>query len=314
VADNGSRVQDNCVTENKRRRWLINIVLIVALVGLLGTSLIPILDGISQQNVASPSPQASAANQLEELQAQVKGYEAVLQREPDNQTALRGLLYARIALVRQGAADVKSVIDPLERLVKLNPEQTEYSVLLAQAKEYNQDPEGAAQVYRNALVKKPGDQLALKGLVDLLLRQNRPEAAIGLLQETLKTAKQPTQSESGGIDVIGVQVELGRVYATQKRYEEAIAILDDAVKINKNDFRPVLGKALVLRDQGKPDEAKTLFSSAEALAPAEYKDEITRLASGSSPIAAPPTSAPVAPNSPGSTAVPTAPAPAPSSN
>jgi tetratricopeptide (TPR) repeat protein len=295
------------VTDNKRRRWFINVVLIVAVVGLLGTSLIPILDGISRQNVASPSPQASAAAQVADLQAQVKGYEAVLQREPDNETALRGLLFARIALVRQGSAEVPSVIDPLERLVKLNPAQTEYSVLLAQAKEYNKDLEGAAQVYRNALVNKPGDSLALKGLVDLLLRQNRPEAAIGLLQDTLKDAK-TTQSEPGGIDVIGVQVELGRVYTAQKRYEEAIAILDEAIKVNKQDFRPVLGKALVFQDQGKTDEAKALFASAEALAPAQYKDEVTRLASGTSSITAPPTTAPTtAPSAPSGT-----PSPAPS--
>lgn len=270
----------------EKRNWFINIVLILAVLAFVGFSTIPFLiDAVNNSQAKTtatsspvPSPSASSAPKKEELEAQVKGYELVLQREPDNLTALRGLLEARLAL-----GDIKGAIEPLEKLAKLNPNETYYAVLLAQAKQQLQDPEGAAQVYRNILATKPGDLNALVGLVGLLQKQNRPEAAIGLLQDTLKAAPQANQVQANSIDVPSVQVILGGVYADQKRYSEAIAIYDEATKLDKQDFRPVLGKALALKAQGKPEEAKPLFNTASELAPARYKDQIKLLA-GDAPV------------------------------
>jgi cytochrome c-type biogenesis protein CcmH/NrfG len=65
-----------------------------------------------------------------EMQAQAREYEIVLKSEPDNQVALEGLVQVRLQMQdRQGA------IQPLEKLVKLNPKKQEYKALLAQVKE-----------------------------------------------------------------------------------------------------------------------------------------------------------------------------------
>ncbi|HBK97278.1 MAG TPA: Tfp pilus assembly protein PilF, partial [Microcoleaceae bacterium UBA10368] len=176
-------------------RGLITVVVVLALIAFLGFSLVPILDSILKGNQAqsrsTPTPTQTAAageKQSELLQAQARGYELVLQREADNVTALRGLLQVRLELIGQGVGDIKDVVSPLEKLAKLNPETTEYGILLAQAKERTDDREGAAQAYRAILAAKPGEIKALQGLVNLLLVQQRPEAAIGLLQDTLKAA------------------------------------------------------------------------------------------------------------------------------
>lgn len=272
----------------KRNRWIINTILIVSVVAFVGFSVLPLFGSIQEANnpatVASPTPtqSASAAPKKEELEAQAKGYEMVLQREPENQTALRGLLEARL-----GLKDVKGAIPPLEKLVKLNPNETDYAVILAQAKQQTNDREGAAQTYREILKTKPGNLNALDGLTTLLLQEKRPEAAVGLLQDTLKTAPQTNQVQPGSVDVPSVQLLLGRVYAEQKRFDEALAIYDEAAKANKEDFRPVLAKAIVLRAQGKPEEAKALFMTAANLAPAQVKDQINQLATVPSPGASP---------------------------
>lgn len=272
---------------NKRNRWIINVVLILAVVAFVGFSLIPLIEAAfqgQQQTATKPTPtqSASAIPKKEELEAQAKGYELVLQREPENQTALRGLLEARL-----GLGDVKGAITPLEKLAKLNPKETEYAILLAQAKQQTNDTEGAAQTYREILKTQPGDRNALQGLSNLLLQQNRPEAAVGLLEDTIKTAPQANKIQAGSVDVGSVQVILGQVYASQKRFDEAIAVFDEAAKSNKQDFRPILGKALILKDQGKTDAAKPLFASAAELAPAQFKDQINQLASAPSPGASP---------------------------
>jgi len=253
-----------------RRRWFISVILVLAVVGFVGFSLLPLLGTAFNQQpstVATSTPsQSPVAEQQKNLQNQARGYELVLQREPENQTALKGLVEARI-----GLRDLKAAIPPLEKLAALNPEQSEYVVLLARAKQQVGDDAGAIEAYRSTLKSKPGDVLALQGLTGLLLQQNSPDQAVSLLQDTLKTA-------ASGTDVNSVRLLLAQVYSTQKRDAEAIAIYDDLIQADKQDFRPVLAKAAILRQQGKTEPAKALFDSAAALAPAQYKDEIKRLA------------------------------------
>ena len=63
------------------------------------------------------------------LAAQERGYMGVLQREPQNQTALEGLANVRLQM-----DDTVGAIEPLEALVKLHPDRADYKVLLGQAK------------------------------------------------------------------------------------------------------------------------------------------------------------------------------------
>ncbi|MEQ9001556.1 MAG: tetratricopeptide repeat protein [Coleofasciculus sp. B1-GNL1-01] len=275
----------------KRRVWVI-VVLVLAVLAFVGISTIPLLRSVVESNqpsaVATPNAQPSlSTEQQDQLEEQAKGYELVLQREPQNQTALRGLLEAKLRL-----GDVEGAIAPLETLAELNPDQAEYGVLLAQAREQTGDREGAAQAYRQILASQPGDINALKGLAALYIQQNRPEAAIGLLQETIKNAGQQNQTQPGRVDVSSVKLLLGEVYLSQQRFTEALTIYDELIEENPQDFRPVLAKALILRQQGKTEEAKPLFTTAVSLAPQEYKDQVKQLATLSEQPTPPPTASP----------------------
>ncbi|MEG4939154.1 tetratricopeptide repeat protein [Microcoleus sp. F4-D5] len=83
--------------------------------------------GLSSQHQQKPA--AAAVSQESLLAAQERGYETVLQREPQNQTALEGLANVRLQM-----NNGKGAIEPLEKLVKLNPGRSDYKALLAQAK------------------------------------------------------------------------------------------------------------------------------------------------------------------------------------
>lgn len=285
--------QNNIVSES-RNRWVVRVVLAFAVVAFLGVSIMPIITAVnkpqsSPQNQPTADPKISLSEQKSKLEDQVRGYELVLQKDTENQTALKGLLQARLSLLSQKSrgevkpADIQAVIEPLEKLAKLNPQQSEYGVLLAQAKQQIGDKEGAAQTYRTILTTKPGDLKALQGMVNLQLSEKRPEAAIGLLQESLSAATQANTIQPGSVDVVAVQVLLGSVYAFQKNDTLAISAYDQAIKKDSQDFRPVLAKAMLFKQQGKLDEAKPLFDSAIALAPAQYKDEINRAGAVSEP-------------------------------
>lgn len=265
---------------NKRNRWLSILVMSIGLLAFVGFSVVLPFSGAFQQSQKASAPPSPSPNQspTADLEAQAKGYEMVLQREPDNQTALRGLVETRI---QQGKLD--TLVEPLQKLADLNPDQPDYTVLLAQTKQRMGDPEAAAELYRSTLEKHPGNVNALKGLSDLLIAQGRPEAAVGLLQDTIKTADEANKAQPGTVDQVAVQLLLGEVYARQDRFDEALATYDQVSQANQEDFRPVLGKAIVLKAQGKTSEAEPLFTSAAALAPAQFKDQITKLATAAPP-------------------------------
>lgn len=259
-----------------RNRWLVGTVLTLALAAFLSLSLLPILGGTGNRrasDTADANPTADPASARAELEAQARGYELVLEREPDNLTALQGLVDARIQL-----GDINGVVGPLEKLVELNPGVPDYAVLLAQTKQQMGDLEGAAQTYRQVLDQQPGNMNALQGLTVLLVQQGRPQAAVGLLQDTLATAeKLQSEGAAAGIDTISVKLLLAQVHVEDNSLDQAIAIYDETIAAAPEDFRPVLAKALVLKDQGETDTAKALFAQATALAPAQFKDQIEQM-------------------------------------
>lgn len=235
---------------------------------------------MAQRLAAATTAQENAPEEVDPtvalLEQEAQSYEVWLQKEPNNETALRGLIDAQLRL-----GDIGSAVAPMETLAQLNQDNENYSILLGQTKQQAQDYEGAAAEFKKILLTDPFHIKALQGMVDLMLVQNRPEGAIGLLQQTLKDMGKPQEDQTIQIDqekVTSIQLMLGQIYVDQQRTTEAIAIYDQAAEINRSDFRPVLAKAIVLKDQGEEIQATSLFTTALTLAPAKYRDQIKELA------------------------------------
>ncbi len=105
----------------KRRQKFLTIVSMVSFLGSIVFAAVPaVQQAIEKPKAVVKSPEIS-------LQQQARGFELVLQREPENPVALEGLVNIRIQ-----TKDTKSAIAPLEKLAKLHPERQEYKVLLEQ--------------------------------------------------------------------------------------------------------------------------------------------------------------------------------------
>lgn len=252
-------------SSNNKRSYIVYAILILMLIGLLVFSLFPIFNGALQ---ASNQPSQIRVDRQAELEDKARGYELVLAREPNNQAALRGLLEIRLQ-----QKDLQRAVSPLETLAQLNSDVSAYTILLAQTKQQLGDYEGAKQAYQSILDDNPGDLQALQGMINLLIPQQETETAIDLIQKTLQT------NQLTGDNLLGVQLLLGQVYALSDRYTEAIAVYDQMIEANSDDFRPVLAKAIVLKNQGKIEESTELFTQAISLAPSQYQEQIQSIAS-----------------------------------
>ncbi|WP_310422420.1 tetratricopeptide repeat protein [Chamaesiphon sp. VAR_48_metabat_135_sub] len=84
------------------------------------------LSGLLGRSTEQPASENAAQSQNAQLQAEERGFEGVLKREPNNQTALRGLVEIRMR--RNDAPGTKAA---LEQLVKLNPSNIQYKEFLA---------------------------------------------------------------------------------------------------------------------------------------------------------------------------------------
>lgn len=253
----------------KQKTWIL-VVIGIIVAAFIGVSVLPFLNSVGNQqqanNPASSSP--STEQQQQDLAEQARGYEAVLEKEPENESALQGLIEVRI---KQGK--IEAALPPLEKLADLNPDEDAYRILLAQAKQQVGELEGASNAYRQVLDEQPGNPRALQGLVDLLLQQDRPEAAIGELKDTLELAK----NSDTEIDTTAVKLLLAQVYGRTEKFEGAIALYQEVAENNPNDFRPILGQALVQQQQGNKEVAKPLYEKAFDLAPAQFKDQIKQM-------------------------------------
>lgn len=270
------------------QKWVISGVLAIVTLSFLGLSIAPLITGIlnSPQSTTNVVETDAKALETQKLKVQIEGFEAVLKREPKNETALKGLIDLRLKL-----RDFKGTIEPLEVLADANPQEPQYRKILARTRFELKDRTGAIAEYRKILTTNPGELESLQTLVSLELEDKKPEAAIGLLTTALETAETANKVQPNSVDKPAIQWILGNVYIEQKRINEAIATFDKITAENPKDFRPLVGKAQIKRIEGKEAEAKTLFAEAAKLAPPEFKDKVNQLA-------APPVVQPIIPQVP----------------
>jgi thioredoxin-like negative regulator of GroEL len=111
---------------------LIIFVSLFAFIGSVGYSALQMVSNIQSAEQANAATSEQAAAKKNELKSLQKSYQQVLQREPNNETALQGLASAHWQL-----GERKEAISIIENLVQAHPQQEDYKEILAEAKQKN---------------------------------------------------------------------------------------------------------------------------------------------------------------------------------
>jgi predicted Zn-dependent protease len=246
--------------ESPARKLLNILLLVVGTVTFLGFSFGPLFQALGP----SESPEASLVT--EQLRAQADGYRVVLEREPDNPIALRGLIDTQLQLNEpQGA------IEPLKKLVELEPKNRQLRAFLAQIQQDTGDFEGALEQLQILYEGDPKDGQVLQQLVDVQLTLGRTSEAIALLEKHLEEVPEDND----------VRLRLAFVYARNNQTEKAVVLYDKLIAADPSDFTPVLGKAIALSsatDENLRAKAPELFEQAARLAPPQVREQIQQQA------------------------------------
>jgi cytochrome c-type biogenesis protein CcmH/NrfG len=116
------------MSEKKPLKRIITLVSAVAFLGSTGFAVAGLFSNALQEPEKSAPTNVGSADQ--QLQAKERGYELVLEREPENQVALQGLVETRLQM-----NNLQGAVEPMAKLVKLNPNNPQYKALLAGIKE-----------------------------------------------------------------------------------------------------------------------------------------------------------------------------------
>ncbi|NEO31825.1 MAG: tetratricopeptide repeat protein [Symploca sp. SIO3C6] len=116
------------MSEKKPLQKILILALVSAFLGSTGIMAVGLFSDALQQPEESATSEAELI--IKELQEQEKGYEKVLEREPENLFALQRLVQIRLQM-----NNLTGAIQPLEKLIELNPEQSEYKELLDRLKQ-----------------------------------------------------------------------------------------------------------------------------------------------------------------------------------
>ena len=119
-----SKKKSKKVTKSKK---LSRIVTLLLGLGFAGSTLAIALSSVFSQGNSSrvSSNNTDDASVEEQIRLQARGYEKVLEREPQNVAALEGLAQIYIQ-----TGDPKKAIPTLEKLVEYYPEQQQYAGIL----------------------------------------------------------------------------------------------------------------------------------------------------------------------------------------
>ncbi|GAU23052.1 hypothetical protein TSUD_337000 [Trifolium subterraneum] len=216
----------------------------------------------TETETTSTETKTENENTSTERELAEKLIEEQLRKNPNNAEALRDLMVVKIK-----AQKVDEAIEVIDRLIQIEPEETEWPLLKANMYIYNEDHESAKKLFEEILKKDPLKVEAYHGLV--MATSNSDEPLKGLLNRVEK-AMELCKKQKGVSDVRDFRLLVAQIKVMEENYPEALKAYQDLVKEEPRDFRPYLCQGIIYTLLRKKDEAEKQFDQFRRLVPKNH--------------------------------------------
>ncbi len=230
-----------------------------------------VANGGSELGYATPRPasQALAPEQRNDLEAELQRMQARMDASAGDLEALESA-----AVLNTQLGDYKKASELLGKLVAAKPADQEVLRLLGEVEFQLGDAKKASETFRSAFKASGSNSLeVLTLLTDSLMASGKQRDAI-----------EEVRGLRGSGSSLG-DVELGMLQAKllaqwRGHGPEAIQLYEDLCDANPDDFRPFLGRGLLLKAEGRMADAQRMLVQARFLAPASSKATVEALIKG----------------------------------
>lgn len=222
--------------------------------------------------IAAPPPASTAEERVEESSSsstssenaddQERLSEELVSRDPDDVEALRSLMEAKIK-----ANKLDEAVRVLDRLIEVEPEEYEWSLLKANIHSYSGELELGRREFEAILEKDPLRVEAYHGLVMATSQSGENlKDVVKRVEEAMKMCeKQRKKSEVRDFKLLIAQIRV-----MESNYSDALKLYQELAKDEPRDFRPYLCQGIIYTLLRKNNEAEKQFDKFRRLVPKNH--------------------------------------------
>ncbi|XVE76314.1 hypothetical protein DITRI_Ditri12bG0162000 [Diplodiscus trichospermus] len=210
----------------------------------------------------TPTVETRSTDSNISLEDQEKIIEEHLTQYPNDIEALQSLMEVRIKLKK-----LQQAIEVIDRLIELEPKDTEWPMLRAQIHSYAGDFELAKNEFEEILAKDPVRVEAFHGLV---MAYSESGQKLKELEKRIEGAMEQCKKEKKNKDFRDFKLLIAQIRVIEGNHSEALKFYEGLAKEEPKDFRPYLCMGVIYSLLKKKDEAEKQFEKFRGLVPKNH--------------------------------------------
>ncbi|KAJ6745929.1 TETRATRICOPEPTIDE REPEAT PROTEIN 5 [Salix koriyanagi] len=224
----------------------------------------------SKPAIASPvavssstvDPTKESSKENVSFEEQERALQDHLAQNPSDVEALRSLMEVRIK-----SKKLLEAIEVVDRLIELEPNEDEWSLLKSQIYTYSGDFESAKDGFEAILQKDP---LRVEAYHGLIMASSESGGSLEVVLKRIEGAMNKCKKEKKNSDLRDFKLLIAQVRVMEEKYFDALKVYDELVKEEPKDFRPYLCQGIIYTLLKKKDEAQKKFEQFKKLVPKNH--------------------------------------------
>ncbi|KAH1031646.1 hypothetical protein J1N35_043820 [Gossypium stocksii] len=217
---------------------------------------------LAATSTVTPTVEPASTDSNVSLEDQEKTIEEHLTQYPNDVEALQSLMEVRIK-----SRKLPQAIEVIDRLIQLEPEDTEWPMLRAQIHSYSGDFALAKNEFEDILAKDPVRVEAFHGLV---MAYSESGQKLKELEKRIEMAMEKCKKEKKNKDFRDFKLLIAQIRVIEGDHLEALKVYEGLVKEEPRDFRPYLCMGIIYSLMKKKDEAEKHFEKVRKLVPRNH--------------------------------------------